>query len=219
VLTGEFDNIIPTAAVRKVAVLFPHSTVVPVAGAGHVSVLWSQCAIGLASSFIETLQMGDTTCAKTPETIWAAVGRFPLLAADARPAAVDPNGQNQIGLHERKVVTVVVATATDALQRSFIGSGNGVGLRAGSFSTDYGDGTVWTTTLTNSAFSEDVTVSGTITWNYYGGLVADLAVSGSGTAGGTLHVEGTWQAPGPVGNFNVSGTLGGKEVAVLVPEA
>jgi len=112
-----------------------------------------------------------------------------------------------------------VATATDALQRSFIGNGNGVGLRAGSFSTDYGDGTVWTTTLTNSAFSEDVTVSGTITWNYYGGLVADLAVSGSGTAGGTLHVEGTWQAPGPVGNLNVSGTLGGKEVAVLVPEA
>jgi hypothetical protein len=47
---------------------------------------------------------------------------------------------------------------------------------------------------------------------------ADLTVSGTGTAGGTLHIDGTFSAPGPVGNFKVSGTLGGKQVAVLVPE-
>jgi len=41
--------------------------------------------------------------------------------------------------------------------------------------------------------------------------VADLVVSGSGTAGGTLHVVGFWENPGPVGNFKVSGTLGGKQ--------
>jgi hypothetical protein len=49
--------------------------------------------------------------------------------------------------------------------------------------------------------------------------VADLTVSGTGTSGGTLHVEGGWLVPGPVGNFTVTGTLGGKQVAVLVPEA
>jgi hypothetical protein len=38
-----------------------------------------------------------------------------------------------------------------------------------------------------------------------------LEVTGAGTAGGTLHVEGTWEAPGPVGYFKVSGTLGGKK--------
>jgi len=218
-LTGDLDYRIPTPEVRKVAAFFPNSTVVPVAEAGHETVLWTQCAANLAASFIETLQVGDTSCAQTPETVWPAVGRFPLFAKDARPAAVDPEGRNQIGLAERKVVTVAVATATDALQRSIIGSGSGVGLRAGTFSTDYGDGSVWTTTLTNCAFSEDVTVSGTETWDVFGTLVADLIVSGSGTARGSLHVEGTWQAPGPVGNFKVSGTLGGKRVAVLVPEA
>jgi hypothetical protein len=36
-----------------------------------------------------------------------------------------------------------VATAVDALQRSIIGSGNGVGLRGGTFHTDYGV-TQWT---------------------------------------------------------------------------
>lgn len=39
-----------------------------------------------------------------------------------------------------------------------------------------------------------------------------------GDGGGTLHFEGTRQAPGPVGNSKVSGALGGKRVAVLVPE-
>jgi hypothetical protein len=47
----------------------------------------------------------------------------------------------------------------------------------------------------------------------------DLIVSGAGTAGGALHIEGFWLVPGPIGNFQGSGTLGGKRVAVLVPEA
>ena len=50
-------------------------------------------------------------------------------------------------------------------------------------------------------------------------FVVDLTVSGSGTTGGTLHVEGTWQAPGPVGDFKINGTLGDRQVAVLVPQA
>ena len=114
-------------------------------------------------------------------------------------------------------MTVAVATATDALQRSIIGFGDGVGLRGGTFHTDYSG--QWTTALTNCAFAKDVTVNGTVSWEYAGSFAADLSVSGPGTAGGTLHVEGTWQAPGPVGNFKVTGTLGGKQVAVLVPEA
>jgi len=217
VLSGDMDNRVPFEEVSKVAALFPNSTLIPVVEAGHTTVLWTQCAAQLASDFIETLQVGNTNCASTPETVWPAVGRFPLLAKNARAAAVDPAGHNQIGQAERKVVTVAVATATDAMQRSIIGFGDGVGLRGGTFHTDYSG--PWTTTLTNCAFAKDVTVNGTVTWDFYGSVVADLTVGGSGTAGGTLHVEGTWQAPGPVGNFKVSGTLGGKQVAVLVPEA
>jgi pimeloyl-ACP methyl ester carboxylesterase len=217
VLTGDMDSRVPSEEVRDVASHFPNHTLVPVAEAGHTTVFWTQCGANLASEFIENLWVADTSCASTPETVWSAVGRFPLLAKDARPSAVDPNGGNQIGAGERKVATVAVATATDAMQRSIIGSGNGFCLREGSFQTEYG--AAWTTTLNNCAFAKDVTVNGTVTWEYAGSFVADLTVSGPGTAGGTLHVVGTWQAPGPVGNFNVSGTLGGKQVAVLVPEA
>ena len=218
VLDGDMDTAVPIEEVRKVASLFPGSTFVTVAEAGHGTVLWTQCAANLASQFIENLQVGDTSCAQTPETVWPAVGRFPLLAKDARPAEVDPNRDNRIGVAERRVVTAAVATATDAIQRSILGPGDGVGLRAGTFHTDYGSD-AWTTTLNGCAFSKDVIVDGTLVWGADKSFVADLTVSGSGTAGGTLHVEGAWQAPGPISDFRISGMLGDRQVAVLVPEA
>jgi len=94
-----------------------------------------------------------------------------------------------------------------------------MGLRAGTFESSLDDNGNQMTTLVNCAFAKDVTVNGTVVWGADLSLVADLTVSGTGTAGGTLHVEGTWQAPGPVGNVKISGTPGGRQVAVLVPEA
>jgi pimeloyl-ACP methyl ester carboxylesterase len=219
VLDGDMDTIVPMEEVRKVAALFPGSTFVPVAEAGHVTGFETRCSAMLQSQFIETLQVGDTSCTKVPETIWPALGRFPLHAADARPAQVDPNQGNQIGEAERKVVTVAVATAIDALQRTTLGGGNGVGLRAGRFQTSYDADGNQITTLTNCAFAKDVTVNGTVVWGADLSFVADLAVRGTGTTGGNLHVEGAWHAPGPVGKFKVTGTLGGRRVEALVPEA
>jgi pimeloyl-ACP methyl ester carboxylesterase len=219
VMSGDLDRRVPYAEVSQVAAMFPNNTLVSVAGAGHETVFWGQCPAYLASSFIETLQVPDTTCAKSPETVWPSVGRFPLYARNAQPAQPDSSGLNQIGTQEEKVVSVAVATVVDALQRSIIGFGNGVGLRGGTFHTDYGV-TQWTTTLTNCAFSTDVFVNGTINWYGDNSLKADLTVSGPGTAGGSLTVTGGWLVfGGPLGNFSITGTLGGKQVAVVVPEA
>jgi len=218
VLGGDLDTIVPLEEVRRVATLFPGSTYVQVAGAGHVTLFYS-CSASLQVQFFETLQVGDTTCTKTPEIVWPALGRFPLRASDARPAEIDPEGQNETGEHERKVVTVAVATVLDALKRSSIGDGTGVGLRAGTFESSFDENGNQMTTLTNCAFAKDVTVNGAVVWGTDLSLVADLKVSGAGTEGGVLHVEGTWQAPRPVGTFKISGTLGGRQVAVLVPEA
>lgn len=76
-----------------------------VAEAGHVTAFWMQYARNLISQFIETLRVGNTSCADTPETIFPAVARFPLLANEAWPADIEPNGNNQFGLAERKVVS------------------------------------------------------------------------------------------------------------------
>src|SRR5262249_12266213 len=110
-------------------------------------------------------------------------------------------------------------TAIDALQRTTIGSGSGVGLRAGTFETSYDADGNQITTLANCSFAKDATVNGTVMWGADLSFVADLRVSGTGTTGGNVHVEGTWQAPGPVGNFKIACTLGGGRVAGLVREA
>jgi len=73
--------------------------------------------------------------------------------------------------------------------------------------------------LTNCMFSKDIIVSGKVVWGSDQSLIADLTVSGAGTDGGSLHVQGVWEAPGPVGYFQVTGTLGGHTVSVRVPEA
>jgi pimeloyl-ACP methyl ester carboxylesterase len=221
VLTGDIDGSVPLEETTRVAALFPNSMFVKLVGVGHAGIEWSLCARKLESNFLEDLDPGDTSCANQPEVIFPGVGRFPLKAQHARPAEVNPNGQNQIAVAERKVVSVAVATAIDALQRSTIGFGDGFGLRAGSFHTDYPPTGGQLTTLTNCAFGTDVKVSGTVFWNWAtdNSVVADLTVSGTGTSGGTLHIEGGWILPPPVGNFKITGTLGGKQVAVLVPEA
>jgi pimeloyl-ACP methyl ester carboxylesterase len=225
ILDGDMDQRVPFEETTEVAELFPNSTFVPVAGAGHATVLWGSCGATLASKFIETLRSGDISCALAPFRIWPALGRFPLFAKDARAADVDPRGANEIGIAERRVANVVVATATDALNRSLLiyfsgGSGGGVGLRAGTFTTTFDEppGLI-TVTLADCAFAKDVVVSGSVTWGGDHSFLADLTVTGPGTAGGTLHVSGFKNVPGPVGNYQVTGTLGGKRVAVLVPEA
>jgi pimeloyl-ACP methyl ester carboxylesterase len=217
--SGDIDASAPEEEGRRAAALFPASTFLIVPEGLHVPAASSQCGTSLITNLIETLQIGDTSCLKTPEIIFAALGRFPLVGEDARPAEIDPAGGNQVGPQERKVVTVAVATAIDALKRTTVGSGNGVGLRAGTFQSSIDGNGNQTTSLTDCVFANDVTVNGTVLWGADKSFVADLTVSGMGTAGGTLHVEGTWEAPGPVGNFKISGTLDGLRVAVLVPEA
>lgn len=92
------------------------------------------------------------------------------------------------------------------------------GGRGGTFSTTVGP-SGYAITLDKCSFSEDVQVSGTISYVLFSSLNASLTVRGTGTGGGSLNVTGTFVAPGPVGNFQVTGTLGGAAVAVQVPEA
>lgn len=223
VLATDIDPGLPIELATRDAALFPDGTYITIAEASHTPVLSDPCANAIATTFLETLSPGDTTCARTPSVVWPAVGTFPLWAKDAHAAEVDPSGHNAIAQAERRVASVAVATAVDALKRaSFYQSAGGVGLRGGTFQVSTGSSVAVTIALIDCAFATDVTVGGTVTWGGGGAdasFVADLQVAGSGTAGGTLHVQGAWQAQGPVGQFAVSGALGGKTVAVLVPEA
>ena len=115
---------------------------------------------------------------------------------------------------------MAVAAIIDAVKRSTIGTGNGVGLRGGTFTSVYNSSGL-VMTLSGCAFASDVSVDGTVTWNSGSdmSLTADVSVRGGGTAGGALHVSGAFQAPGPVGNYRISVQLGGKRVGLVIPES
>jgi pimeloyl-ACP methyl ester carboxylesterase len=216
VLHGDMDAQISTEQVQAIAEQFPHGTFIQVASSGHVTSGFGQCGTNISNNFIETLQPGDTSCAQTPETVWPAVGRFPLFAVDALPAIPAPGNHGTV--YDLKVVSVAVATMRDALQRTTLGSTGGVGLRGGTW-TDTVGATSQVITLSGCMFSEDVSVSGTITYGFDTSVSASLSVTRSGEALGTLNVTGTFLHTGPVENFSVTGSIGGRQIAALVPEA
>jgi pimeloyl-ACP methyl ester carboxylesterase len=216
VLHGDMDAQISTEQDQEIAEQFPHSTLIQVASSGHVTSGFGQCGTNISNHFLDTLEPGDTSCAKTSETVWPAVGRFPLFAADALPAT--PASGNHGTVFDLKVVSVAVATMRDALQRTTLGSPGGVGLRGGTW-TDTVGATSQVITLSGCLFSEDVSISGTITYGFDTSVSATLSVTRLGEGLGTLNVEGYFLHTGPVGNFFVSGTVGGRQIAALVPEA
>ena len=216
VLHGDMDAQISTEQDQAIAEQFPHGTFIQVASSGHVTSGFGQCGINISNHFLETLQPGDTSCAETSETVWPAVGRFPLFAIYALPAT--PASGNHGTVHDLKVVSVAVATMRDALQRTTLGSTGGVGLRGGTW-TDTVGATSQVITLSGCLFSEDVSISGTITYGFDTSVSASLSVTRSGEASGTLNVTGAFLHTGPVGNFSVTGSIGGRQIAALVPEA
>lgn len=224
-LASDIDALAPVEMVSADAARYPASQLVVIPEAGHLPGISTQCGLGLIGAFIAGLAPGDTRCASQPEIFFPAVGRFPLHASDARPADVASTGTGQIGIAERKVVSVVVATVVDALQRGGVNQGNG--LRGGTFEIaadatgnrlQDADGN-WTVTLTNARFASDVIVNGQIKWNGSSGAVdAQVSVTGDGTAGGQIRILGSFEAPGPVGRYTISGSLGGRKVTAEVSE-
>jgi hypothetical protein len=93
-----------------------------------------------------------------------------------------------------------------------------VGLRGGIWTNTVG-ATSQVITLSGCLFSEDVSISGTITYGFDTSVSAILSVTRSGEAVGTLNVTGAFLHTGPVGNFFVTGSIGGRQIAALVPEA
>jgi hypothetical protein len=219
VLAGEYDvgGGTTSADDKRVARLFPDSTFVEVANAGHHTNITRRfaCAAELVVQFVEGLSLSDASCAGSNEFVFPAVGRFPETARKARAAKIDRTGDDHSKKTDRRVATVAAATVTDAFQRTFeqLEPHDGVGLRGGTFSPSFGpEGAM--IDLTDARFAGDVAVSGTAT--SAGAIDATVTVDGPRGEDGTLHITGVWFAAGAT-KLQVSGTLGGRQVALLVP--
>jgi hypothetical protein len=191
IISGELDSITTMADGAAVARAFQQGIQIRVANSFHVNALphgRSACAAQIVRHFVDTLQPGDTTCAgKVPPV--RLVPRFAVHAAQLDPA-VALRG-NRADPEQLRWITAAVMTAGDVLARLGGNStGQGVGLRGGTFSVVSGPA-VTGITLDKVHWTEDLAISGEVDKPLArtGTVRARLHMAGAGALTGDLHVE------------------------------
>jgi pimeloyl-ACP methyl ester carboxylesterase len=215
VISGELDNMTPPAGAAKAAAHFAHAQHLIVANGFHDNAQphsRSECGEVIARRFLDTLKIGDASCAREVPPV-RLVPRFARRFADLDPASAAPG--NQAGAGELRQVTAALLTAEDAIARARDnGAGHGAGLRGGTFIVAT-DGGGYRLELTEVRWTEDLAVSGRIDWPGRTGTVhAHLAVS-SPSGPGVLDLS--WPEGVAHSRAQASGRLAGQPVAAEAP--
>jgi pimeloyl-ACP methyl ester carboxylesterase len=191
IISGELDNITTPADGAAVAGAFKHGTQIRIANGFHVNALpraRSACGAQIARRFIETLSAGDAACAARVPPL-RLVPRFAAHAGELEAAVAMPG--NRADAAQLQWVSAAVMTAGDVLARLPGNStGQGVGLRGGSFRIENGPSTLHVA-LNQVRWTEDLAVSGKI----------DKAKVRTGAVRATLHLAG---ADGLSGDLTVA---------------
>jgi pimeloyl-ACP methyl ester carboxylesterase len=219
VMSGDLDVYQPTSSSQIVADEFPNSTLLTIAGAGHVPMGYSGCARQIAATFVETLQTGDTSCSSEPAFVWPVTASFPQHAHDATEADKIPGGTDHSTTRGRRVATAVMRGVLDSLMRGTFVSGSKPGLRGGTFISDYGAPGRATLTFKGARFVEDVAIWGSVSWTYASGaLEGDLKIRGANI--GRVRLTGDFGAGflnNHYGAVKIKGVIARHKVALQIP--
>ena len=217
IISGELDNMTTTADGALVTAAFKHGTQIHIANSFHVNALpraRSDCAAQIARRFLETLNVGDTSCASEVPAL-RLVAHFARHASELDAAV--PAAANRAGHSQLQWVSAAVMTAGDVLARLGANStGRGVGLRGGTFKV-VSDPTTIHVTLTGVRWTEDLAVSGTIDKpvSRYGTVHASLHLAGPEGLTGELAVN--WPEGVAGSDAAMRGTVGGAIVVARMP--
>jgi pimeloyl-ACP methyl ester carboxylesterase len=211
VLSGELDVLTTPEEAELVARQLPRAQHLIVGNSFHVDALGDvdDCAAAIVRRFVATLAAGDTACLARVKPLRLPPG-FHRRAADLPPATPLPGNAALPG--DLATAAAAVQTAGDALARWWlIGSGDDAGLRGGTFAIDQAEGTV-TVTLRAVRWTEDLAVSGRLTWDQASGAVRGrLDLAAAGGMRGRLEVR--WDDRATDAIATLSGTIGGRAVA------
>lgn len=209
IISGELDDLTTVADGAAVAGAFERGRQIIIANSFHVNALpraRSGCAARIVRRFVESLVVGDISCADRVPPL-RLVPRFAVHAAELEPAAALAG--NLADAAQLRRVSAAVATVGDVLARIGANStGQGVGLRGGSFRILTGSSGIHLM-LDHVRWTEDVAVSGTIDepQSRTGVVRASLEVAAvpgdaarstltmrwaKGTAAATARIHGTW---------------------------
>jgi pimeloyl-ACP methyl ester carboxylesterase len=217
VISGDLDDITTPADGAAVAAAFKHAIQIRIANSFHVNALphaRSSCAMQIVRRFLDTLSVGDTSCAAEVPPL-RLVPHFAVHAAQLEAATALPG--NHADDAQLRRVSAAVMTAGDVLARLGGNSrGRGVGLRGGTFRVE-SDTSAVHITLNQVRWTEDLAVSGNIDKPAgRSGLVrARLQLDPAEARGGELRVE--WREGAANAGAAIRGTLGGATVLAGTP--
>ena len=215
VLSGEFDNM-TTVAEGSAAAHFSHSHHVVIANSFHVNALphaRSECGATLVRRFLETLEVGDESCASAVPEV-PLVPRFARLVSELAPAVALAG--NAASADQLRIVRAALLTSADAITRvRDSGAGGGLGLRGGSYlAAEAGEG--YRITLRDVRWCEDLSVSGELDWPGRSGTVtARLALAAP--AGPVGELEASWPEGVSHARATARGSFAGTMVAAEAP--
>jgi hypothetical protein len=224
VLSGELDNITTVADGAEAAARFAHGHQVVLANSFHVNALphaRSACGAQLAQRFLADLSTGDESCARQVPPV-RLVPRFARRAHEldpAQPATNNPSGAELLRDDSNEAVlrsvTAVLLTCADVMAHAPDDGQQGAGLWGACFRVSkWGAG--YRAELREVLWTEDVPVSGYLTWRARGGPVHCWAVVGPQDGHrGYLDIE--WSEAVSGARAQINGELDARAVHAQAP--
>lgn len=216
VLSGDLDSITSVEDAAQVVELFPDIVHLVVPNLTHVTAWYfsdvgylpdggdtTHCVQKIVRRFVTQLSTGDTSCIPKVRAI-RTVPKFARLASQLDP--VEAVSGNKASAGERRLASAAAETVGDVIARFLTTFGIGSGLRGGEFTYVRSDNG-YDFELDRVKFTDDVEVSGTITWNQFtDDIVADVKLFQNGRRVGRIDIQ--WDDAQRNAVARLSGTVG-----------
>jgi pimeloyl-ACP methyl ester carboxylesterase len=189
VLSGDLDSITSVIDANNTAEQFPDAVHVVVPNLGHVVTDSDEigCTLGIVHRFVRNLSPGDTSCVNKVRPV-RTVPLFAQLSSELAP--LEALKENQASEAQLRIAASGLEAVGDVIARWYINYSNfDRGLRGGKFTyTTSRTGAVFT--LTYLKWTDDVAVSGTVSWDQVSNIIeAQVTLNRSDAQIGTLQIR------------------------------
>jgi len=215
VLSGDLDSITSVIDANEAAAQFPDAVHVVVPNLGHVVSDSDEvgCTLGIVHRFVKNLDPGDTNCVLKVRPV-RTVPLFAVTAGELAPLQSLKGDQTTDA--QRRIAAAGLETVGDVIARWYITyNAEDTGLRGGSFTYTATD-TGYKFKLAGLKWTEDVAVSGTVSWDQdptSNLITAQVTLDSAGKKVGTLKIS--WND----GDINAMASVTGEvQGAALVAE-
>jgi hypothetical protein len=207
VLSGDLDSITSVIDANETTAQFPDAVHVVVPNLGHVVTDSDEidCTLNIVQRFVKNLDPGNTNCVQKVRPV-RTVPLFAMNASELAPLNALKGDKTTDA--QRRIAAAGLETVGDVIARYYV-TFNFVdtGLRGGKFTYDASD-TGYVFTLKNLQWTEDVAVSGTVSWDQTSNIItAQVTLKSGGAQVGNLNIR--WNDGDINARATVTGTIQG----------